>query len=117
MRISCTPAQHVISDTLEADTIVIDIRTGAYYTLTQDAGRLWEQVRGTGACEVAEGGPEADVLAALVAEGLLTSDWIPSASVPVAAFTRYTDMEELLLADPIHEVDPDGWPVFKRPDA
>ncbi len=116
MRISCTAAQHVISDTLEADTIVIDIRSGAYYTLTPAAGGLWEQVRETGACEVSERGPDADVLAALLGEGLLTSDWVPSGPAAVTAFTRYTDMEELLLADPIHEVDPDGWPVFKRPD-
>jgi hypothetical protein len=28
-------------------------------------------------------------------------------------FEKYTDMESLLLADPIHEVDEQGWPKLK----
>lgn len=116
MPITCRPASHVISDALEGDRIVIDIQTGAYYTLTAQAAELWSQASDHG--EVAD---VADpVLARLVAEGLLVAEAAAPAAEPSpteAAFTRYNDMEELLLVDPIHEVDNEGWPVFKRPDA
>lgn len=116
MRIPCSPSPTVISDTLEGDTIVIDVQTGAYYTLTEVAGPLWTQAQADGACEV--DGPAAEVLAALVREGLLVAELdAPAPADTAIAFQRYTDMEELLLADPIHEVDAEGWPVLKPPTA
>jgi hypothetical protein len=36
----------------------------------------------------------------------------PSFQVP--AFQKYTDMQDLLLLDPIHEVDETGWPKVKE---
>jgi len=29
---------------------------------------------------------------------------------------KYTDLQDLLLLDPIHEVSPEGWPVAPRPE-
>lgn len=118
MPITCRPASHVISDALEGDRIVIDIHTGAYYTLTSAAADLWSEASDSG--EVAGDAERLPVLARLLAEGLLVADSAPPGVDPApseSAFTRYTDMEELLLVDPIHEVDNEGWPVFKRPDA
>lgn len=115
MRIVCSPAPTVISDTLEGDTIVIDVQTGAYYTLTPSASVLWTQAQGEGACEAADD-QAAAVLGALLAEGLLVGDLDPTGEADTSiAFQRYTDMEELLLADPIHEVDDQGWPVLRPP--
>lgn len=115
MLFPCTPSPTVISDTLDADTIVIDVKTGAYYTLTAPAASLWQQAL-AGGCEVEPGSGEAGILRALVDEGLLTG---PTPDDPAAesstAYSRYTDMEELLLADPIHEVEADGWPMLKPP--
>lgn len=36
----------------------------------------------------------------------------PAVRAPYArlALTKYTDMQELLLLDPVHEVDDEGWP-------
>jgi hypothetical protein len=34
-------------------------------------------------------------------------------SFEVPVLNKYTDMEDLLLLDPIHEVDDEGWPVAK----
>jgi hypothetical protein len=31
-------------------------------------------------------------------------------------FEKYSDMQDLLLFDPIHEVQPAGWPAVARPD-
>ena len=35
---------------------------------------------------------------------------------PVPALHKYTDLEDLLLLDPIHDVDESGWPVPRRED-
>lgn len=115
MRVVCALAPAVISDTLEGDTIVINVQTGAYYTLTPPASRLWAQAQADGACEVDD--LTDPVLRALVDEGLLVDEWDggSTAADSSVAFSRFTDMEELLLADPIHEVDAEGWPVLKPP--
>lgn len=33
----------------------------------------------------------------------------PATEYKISAFNRYSDMQDLLLLDPIHEVDEDGW--------
>jgi len=33
------------------------------------------------------------------------------------ALKKYTDMQDLLLLDPIHDVDAAGWPMPKQPDS
>jgi len=114
VRIDISPSSHVVSDTLESDTIVIDIRSGAYYTLTPSTSPLWMAIASNSVYEFGQD-PESDALVkALLAEGLLTTgatvDDMDAAGT-VDAFVKYTDMEELLLADPIHEVDESGWPV------
>ena len=114
MRIEISPSSHVVSDTLESDTIVIDIRSGAYYTLTPETSPLWMAIQSDLFYEFGQV-PESDALvSALLAEGLLTTDATVDYSDiagSTEAFVKYTDMEELLLADPIHEVDESGWPV------
>ncbi len=114
MRIDISPSSHVVSDTLESDTIVIDIRSGAYYTLTPATGPLWLAIQSDSVYEFGQD-PESDALVkALLAEGLLTTDatvdYVDIAGT-ADAFIKYTDMQDLLLADPIHEVDESGWPV------
>lgn len=39
----------------------------------------------------------------------------PGGTMPVPALTGYTDMQDLLMLDPIHDVADTGWPA--RPDA
>jgi hypothetical protein len=51
-----------------------------------------------------------------------TADWTGPASDSLTPFeppiiNRFTDMQELLLLDPIHEVDETGWPHVKAPEA
>lgn len=116
MRIEISPGSHVVSDTLESDTIVIDIRTGAYYTLTPNAGRTWQKIQ-QDSSHVLGVDPNTDaIISSLLTEGLLVTKTEVAFDAPpqdVIAFTKYTDMEELLLADPIHEVSEDGWPIGK----
>lgn len=118
MNIRCLPAPQVVSDSFDGDRVVIDIHSGAYYTLTPEAASLFSEAIDGG--EVVGDPDRLPVLVRLMAEGLLIGDESVTGVEPApaeAAFTRYTDMADLLLLDPIHEVENEGWPVFKHPDA
>jgi hypothetical protein len=103
----------MIGDSIGGDTIVINTESGAYYSLTEVAGRLWDEAE-TGSVSCAPG--EMPVLLALAAEGILEKvehTEPQGAAKPGDAFVKYTEMADILLADPIHEVDEDGWPKIR----
>ena len=132
---------NVVHETVERETIVIHLEHGTYYSLTEAGACVWDVVlRGgdaadavaavTASYEVASetaAPPVAALLDALVAEGLLVvDDAAPALHLPAATTVhatrrpwvtpqlgRFTDMQELLLADPIHEVADAGWPHVK----
>lgn len=129
----------VAHERVDDEVIVINLRTGAYFSLVGAAADAWTLLvagRTTGAVAAAlaeRHGVEADRVAAdlepflrsLVDEDLLrpiegdaggAGDAVLPPAVPGAAYRaptldKYDDMEELLLLDPIHEVDETGWPV------
>ena len=41
-------------------------------------------------------------------------NWEPTIAYTTPKFNRYADMQDLLMLDPIHDVDEEGWPV--KPD-
>lgn len=106
----------IVSDTLEGDTIVIDINSGAYYTLNPVAGEVWHKVKESGSVEIGYSVEHDECLSELVAEALLICELPVGVGTGAAgtAFTKYVDMQDLLLADPVHEVDEAGWPVITK---
>lgn len=122
---------------VEDEVIVVNLQTGAYFSLRDVAADAWDLLVGsidlTEAAELVAGryAVTAEQVAAdlvpfvgrLLEDGLVAEANEASASAvnlrPVAANVTYTvptlekydDMEELLLLDPIHEVDEAGWPV------
>jgi Coenzyme PQQ synthesis protein D (PqqD) len=122
-----TPA--VNHQSIDGEVVAINLATGAYYSLRNLAAAIWERVEAGLLPEaiLAEAvtvyGEEArpaveNFLRQLVDEGLLV-DGSHAASIepaPLPAtfrpplFEKFTDMQELLLLDPIHEVDEIGWP-------
>ncbi len=112
-----TQSRDFIGDTIGDDTILINLKTGAYYSLTPRGGSVWAQVLAATSEFTAD---DATVLRAMITEGIFETE---STSVPSSgdsddidasiAFLKYTEMSELLLADPIHEVDEDGWPKLR----
>jgi len=133
----------VTHELLDGEVIVVHVVTGAYYSLGGSAATIWGWLdRGAeieAMCNriVALNGadPESTVAdlhrftADLQAEGLISPLQSAAGSgvllgesaedgiVPFTSpkFEKYSDMEELLLVDPIHEVSPQGWPE-KLPD-
>lgn len=133
---------HVIHETLDGEVVIINLETGKYYSLDQIGASLWDHmVSGTTAGNIIaafagryEGRLEEiedavnQLIAELQQEGLIqanheTAEMItqpvlkpPSAVMPFEApvLKKYDDMQDLLLLDPIHEVDEMGWPVTKQ---
>ena len=123
----------IISETLEGETILINLETGHYYSLNKTATIVWEKIQSKASMVSIAGffkGHEKDIsefIESLVTGGLIikANDSIASVNgsstagaifdgdyiVPV--MTKYDDMKEMLLADPIHDVDNAGWPKLK----
>jgi hypothetical protein len=137
----------IVSDVIDGETVLVDLASGSYFTANATGGAIWSLIArgGTEAEVMAELGRrfigDEDAIRAssqefverLCTEGLLlpahpgevvaaahssTAGPTP-ARTPFTAplLTRYTDMEDLLSLDPIHEVDELGWPHVKPPDA
>ena len=126
----------ILAEEISGEVLAIDNRTGAYASITGSGVAIWNLLaQGHTPTEAAEAlavhhsadvdGVRAAVLTfvdRLVETGLVVAADRPSpgrvASLSgdaVDSFTDpklevYTDMEDLLLFDPIHEVGEEGWP-------
>lgn len=115
----------VIHETFEGETVLIDLDSGCYFSLTAGAPACWLRLAGGESCaEIAAGQGEAalglvqNFAERLVAEGVLVADSsLAAPPAPAKAvdwleprLEKFTDMKDLLLLDPIHEVDAAGWP-------
>ena len=130
-------------ETIEGEVILIALDTGTYYSLRETGADVWagieqgaaegeilealsrsydaspeemrptvsallEQLKAEGLVEEAEGGPAAPVELPEASNGRRPF------SAPV--LEKHTDMQDLILIDPVHEVDARGWP-HAAPDA
>jgi hypothetical protein len=122
---------------LEDEVIAIDLESGAYFALDDVAAVCWSVLAGGGTVDAAVDATVArfDVASEtaqrdieqfvdeLVRVGLLGAADRPPVAAGVAdaapesraytppAIERFDDLEELLVLDPIHEVDEAGWPA------
>jgi Coenzyme PQQ synthesis protein D (PqqD) len=135
----------LMHETIEGETIMINGATGNYYSLDPIASEVWQGIElGASVADIVAflveryGVSRADVetevlefVRELEQEGLVVprpaSDGsvdlsaVAEAPSPAASFSaprvdKHTDMQDLILLDPVHEVDPErGWPhVPKR---
>jgi hypothetical protein len=129
----------ICSEEIEGEVIIINLTTGCYYSLVGSAAALWPlALAGWSATEIAAqfmpAGSEPTSIEAeitafidhLRAENILLtrSDAVRqevTGLAPATTFTtpfieKFTDMQELLLVDPIHEVAEAGWPLRETKD-
>ena len=130
----------VVHEVIEGEAILINMTTGSYYSLDGVGGLVWEllQQGPTSASDVAAAlrpavtgdavmleSEIAKFLQELHAEGLVRPAASSVALKPLQrepqpfkqpVFSKYTDLEALLLIDPIHDVTTQGWPNVKSPD-
>ncbi len=129
-------APQVVSETIDGEAVVVNLATGTYYSITGDSILLWDAiVSGATVEDIAAaasrvtGSTAEDALAAvegfcesLTAQGLISqSEDEPDfrgavelsgggAGLLTPSFDTYSDMQDLVLLDPVHEVDERGWP-------
>lgn len=132
-------APNVIGESVDGETLIVNLDTGAYYSATGVGDAVWTLIAEAAPTDAIvdaiadrSGAPRDDVAAAVTAlvrelldEGLVVSadGGIPAGAVltpngsargPLVferpVLHKYTDMQDLLLLDPVHEVDDAGWP-------
>jgi hypothetical protein len=134
-------APSVSGEIIDGEAIVLHLRNGHYFSMEGSAAMIWAGIERRvsqaqiGDALAARFGVEADEAARAV-DGLLrelqSHDLIRPAErsgandsdlggvIPEAvAYSQprldvFTDMQDLLLLDPIHEVDEAGWPMAPR---
>jgi hypothetical protein len=129
----------VVHETIDGEAILIDLESGLYFSLVGSGAEIWGMLaRGYSVADTsvalsvrysaADGEIQASVArlaAELVEEELLEPgeppapiDGMPAHSSERLPFDepkleKFTDMQDFLLVDPIHEVDASGWPNTK----
>lgn len=125
----------IVSDLIDGEVILLDLKAGAYYNLEGTAATLWQwleagastdsvlQVLGATFPERSAESLAQDLSAWLKdlvdhrllapqeqsEEGARGPDFSPPYSQP--QLFAHADMEELLKLDPVHEVGDPGWPA------
>lgn len=133
-------SSNVVHDTIDGEVLAIRSDTGTYYSMQGSTASAWcalisgAELDAMVEALAAHHDADVDVVRqALVAFGtelqtelLLVEGTADSAAVvelPTETqgqawehprFEKYTDMQDLLLFDPIHEVEPSGWPAVTR---
>lgn len=138
MRCIRVNAPRMVHETVDGEVIVIDLATGAYYSLPGTASEIWQSIavgssreaivaHVAGRYEQDTETVNADIddfLTHLLDEELVVEDATGIAGAapveeannrPATPFAKpvlekYTDMAELILLDPVHDVSALGWP-------
>lgn len=131
----------VIDEVFDGEAVIVNLRTGRYFAFDGPATQVWRAVvderpwpaladelaAGAGTDPAATRPVIAGFLAELLAHELVAvDDALPAIPEPgdsgPEAFPRpvlqvFSDMEDLLLLDPIHDIDLDGtgWPQAPSP--
>jgi hypothetical protein len=128
----------VISETIDGETIIINLSSGTYYNLKHSGATIWAGIQQSGGLAAIAtmlrsrfevGGEDVEheisaLVERLVAEDLIrpkvgeaapltlsaTSEGEGRTSFLAPLLDKFTDMEAMLLLDPVHDVDEEGWP-------
>jgi len=137
MRYSVNSAQ-VISEIIDGEAVMINLTTGNYYSLNETGAEIWEAIERSEsvdrvvaalAARYRADRDEIERAVGLMIEELEREELIVRAeatengtppepdtsSAPAAPFApprleKHTDMQDLILLDPVHEVGEQGWP-------
>jgi hypothetical protein len=132
----------VVHEKFGDETVIVNLDTGCYFSIDGAADAIWAlAIGGLSRTEILSRGETAfiddhnrvrieteEFLTKLVEEELLEpTDDAPAGVQPPPdegskiwvspTLQKYTDMEEMLRLDPIHEVDEMGWPQAKKAGA
>ena len=130
--------EQVVYQVFDDEVIVVHLHNGVYYSLLGASAHLWHCVLGrasidemvdelraaydgeasiiTEATQKFIGELSDENLIIIAADGVRESVGVPFADGGQKPFEsprmqKFTDMQELLLLDPVHDVEESGWPV------
>lgn len=115
----------VVSEIFNDEAVIVNLTSGAYYSFKGSAISIWQLIgAGYSDEEVIEQFKDAEsinkFIAFLLQENLISiSNTVVKQPTTVdqqfttPEYKKYDDMKDLLLLDPIHEVDQTGWPHKK----
>lgn len=134
----------VVHETLDGEVILIQLERGNYYSLSGSGREIWDLLcqglstkevvtrieQGYSAGQVAVEPAVGELVRELLEEGLLEEGGPPSGTPGArsangaghgsqeefepANLEKYTDMQDYLLIDPIHDVTEAGWPTANQ---
>ena len=138
---------HVVHDTIDGETILVNLKNGNYYSFDKFGVVAWDFIIGKGdlvflvkkISEIFEEKEEKivtvikDFIGQLLEEDLLISDNDKQLEIhsdqneelteklksimsvfEAPVLNKYSDMQDILLLDPIHDTDEKGWPSGKQ---
>jgi hypothetical protein len=127
----------VISETIDRETVIINLATGSYYSLRYSGPTIWTGIQQAASlADIAAAvrsdfvinGQDVEQEVSALVQKLIEEDLVRpatgkasplapgqlSAAVPIPfqapVLEKFTDMEAMLLLDPVHDVDDEGWP-------
>ena len=124
----------IVHEVIDGEAVIVDLESGTYFSLRGSGAIVWEVVSRGGttedAVEVAArafvvDAEAADAISNLVDELVAAGLVVPAPErrggettvhpgerldFDTPVLERFTDMEDLLLLDPVHNVDERGWP-------
>ena len=133
-------APGVVHEIFDDEVVIIDFDSGSYFSLNRPGAAVWSLLlEGTSVARIVADMAQrykadrtdieeavSQLLAELEQENLIVPDGAggpepdqepveasPETNRPaleILALQKFTDMQELLLLDPIHDVDDTGWP-------
>lgn len=130
----------VVHETIDGEAVIINLESGTYYSLNRAGAELWEGLAAGASVddllaffgERYEASPAAiaqevtRLLDELQLEQLIVPDEQTGSSTPMlqlegaakqpfelGRLEKFSDVTELLLLDPVHDVDEPGWPIQK----
>lgn len=108
-------ADHTVSETIDDETIVVNLLDGSYFSLLAEASAVWQALQSGNSHHLTPPNVRSSIRAFVengLVIGTVPDEWPTSEGAPI---TKYTDMEQMLLLDPIHDVDEHGWPTPSPP--
>ena len=113
-------SKKVISETLDGETIIINLENGNYFSVNEAGSAVWDAISKHQSF-ILDDKNLTDFIKLLEKEELIleTKEASEASLADQKNFTdpkieKYEDMQEMLLADPVHDVDPMGWPKLKE---
>ena len=139
--ILCVDLPNIMHEMIDDEVVIVNLDNGSYYSFDGAGGRIWQTMCDerisleTLISKVKAGyAGDSDQIAGAVRDfvqrlrheelirvetdgaekgGVEAASTEPVSDFVAPVLNKYTDMEALLLADPIHEVQEQGWPDLK----